>query len=436
MPALRSLRWFCLTLCAGATVFAAKPIQPHGPGGSTVATARPLRFATETIERNTGSVPVQFRSAPEPLPANVASVGFEASATAEFGDLIRLQGDAHFVGSIAVTLTTAAIRSDYLNTGPFGFSHPITLTVYSVDRNGAVPQAGATLAHVTETFLIPWRPEPDPSATFLPGRPWRSADGNYYTGRAVSVTFDVGESGLALPDDVIVSVSFNTQHAGTRPLGVPGPYDFLGVGLSDEFVSAGLDVEPDAVFWKTANAAAYTEPTAANNTLHRDTGWLPFKPAIRVNDSNYGVLYSAVRLLDDVRASERDLQILVNAARAYTADALDRQLWEGNQRLAPAYGDFVFENLADATDALHELILRREAHAELAQRAIDAFVASSATLADLAIADALILGGNTHNILRAQNAVDRAATAEARGGLGVAIDQQAAAWREAQSALR
>lgn len=425
----RCARWLrlALGLLGGASLaFAAKPITPHGPHGSTILTAPALPLTALGSDDDPG-LAAQFQTQPMALPPNIASVTFEASGTSEFGDLIRLSGAAHFIGSVSVSMSSGALRSDYPGSTQFGFMHPVTLSLYAVDRTGSAPRAGSVLARVTESFLIPWRPEPSAAGAALPGRPWRTEDGHFYTGKAFTLTFDVGALGLALPDEVIVGISFNTQHHGQQPLGTPGPYDSIGLGLSDLPSTSGFDVEPDAVFWKS---------TEAPNQLRRDQGWAPFKPAIRVNDSNYGVLYETIRLLDDLRTSNPELRAALNSARALTADALDRQFWDGNQRLNAAFGEFVFEALAEASDALSLLVARRDPHALIAQQAIDGLLASTVNLAENAIADALIVGGNTRRIIRAQNAIDRADQSEARSAFGEAIDHHGAAWREALGSMQ
>ncbi len=440
MPAPRFLRCARVPLLwlAGVAALLAKPITPHGPHGSTIATAPALRNAAETGDlADEPGAPALFTTVPAPLPPNVASVNFEATGTAEFGDLIRLNGVAHFVGGVAVTMSTGALHSEHPDASAFGFTHPITLSLYAVDHGSTTPRPGVLLARVTESFLIPWRPEPDPSAVNLPGRPWRAADGHLYTGRAFTVTFDVGALGLALPDEVVLGVAFNTQHAGAQPLGVPGPYDGLGIAVTDQTAGIGLDANPDVIFWKTTHAAGYADGGAAGlNTLRADSGWAPFRPALRVTDSNYGALYATIAQLDTLRGATPDTRDALTAARGALSDALDRELWDGNQRLDPVYGDYVFEFLGEASDALHTVVARQDPHAAEAQQAIDELLASSSTLADTAVVDALILGGNARNIVRAQRAIDAAGELQARASAGAAIDQLGTAWRQALSALR
>jgi hypothetical protein len=445
MPAPRVLRCAaapllgCALLSWVAAPLAAKPILPHGPHGSTIATAQVLRVPSADPDGMLGdaSGPALFATAPNPLPPNVAGVNFEATGTAEFGDLIRFSGTAHFIGSVSVTMSTTALQSETPGATAFGFTHPITLSLYAVDRSAATPRPGAVLARVTESFLIPWRPEPDATAQGLPGRPWRAVDGHLYTGRAFTLTFDVGALGLALPDEVVVGVSFNTQHAGPQPVGVPGPYDGLAIAVTDQPSSVGIDPDPDAVFWKTNRANEYSDGgVGGSNVLRADSGWTPYKPAIRIGDSNFGGLYATFTQIDGMRSSDREIRAALNAARSLGSEALDRELWEGNQRLDPAFGGYVFEFLAEAGEALHYVVTRHDPHETEAQQAIDGLLQSSATLSETMIVYALILGGNARRIIRAQRASDAADAQESNHDVGGAIDRRAEAWREALESLR
>jgi hypothetical protein len=313
----------------------------------------------------------------------------------------------------------------------------VTLTLYSVDRSTATPRPNEILARTTESFLIPWRPEPDPASAGLPGRPWRAADGHLYTGRAFTLMFDLSDLGLALPDEVILSVSYNTQHYGRHPLGVPGPYDSLALGVTDELPSVGVDDNTDVVFWKTAHAADYADAgTAGTDVLRADSGWIPFKPAVAVTDSNYGALYATIARIETLDRPENAARLALDAAKNALADALDRQLWNGNQRLDPAWGEYFFGFLAEATDALEGVAARNPAQAGEARRTIDQLVWSTASLADAAIVDALILGGNTRGVLQAQDAFDAADAYEAAGNMAPAVDRLGEAWRDALDSLR
>jgi Thrombospondin type 3 repeat len=79
--------------------------------------------------------------------------------------------------------------------------------------------------------------------------------------------------------------SHNTADYGPAPIGAPGPYNSLNVGLHDSTVdppiSVGSDREADALFWNTSFVGFYTAP-CPGGTFCRDTAWTPFTPAIRI----------------------------------------------------------------------------------------------------------------------------------------------------------
>ena len=219
-----------------------------------------------------------------PQPPNVPSQGFQCCATSEFGDQITLAGTARAAGSVTVLMSDWAIHSDYPSMPTAGYMHPITLNIYDTAVNAA---GHSPLASVTQKFLIPWRPEPDPTCTG--GTPWRSPTDNVcYNGFAFTITFDLrhagpGGSPVLLPDSLIFGVAYNTQTWGYTPLGVPGPYESLNVGLNNLTPpSVGIDVDPDAVFWNTKVATFYTDGGAAGvGTFRKDTAWAPYVPAVQ-----------------------------------------------------------------------------------------------------------------------------------------------------------
>ena len=105
---------------------------------SVVALSGPSAMASTTV---TGPV---FDSIPSPLPGNVASVGYEATSTSEFGDYATFD-TAHpgsALQSVDVVMSSWGCESGTWNGGNCRttpgetFSHPITLTLYEKDRRG------------------------------------------------------------------------------------------------------------------------------------------------------------------------------------------------------------------------------------------------------------------------------------------------------------
>jgi len=201
---------FSLVVCGalgGALLFGvASAALPSGVAGSAVGAAVPSVSVYDAI--------------PNPLPPNVASLGFQSNHTAEFGDYVHLAGTGRKLTSVTVTLSDHALYSDYSNPilypayagNSVSWTHPITINVYTnhLDANGVPDQKIAT---VTQTVTIPWLP---PSYGF--------------SGIAFNASFDMSSLNVTLPNDVIVSVAFNTETFGSAPLGVPGPYISLNVG--------------------------------------------------------------------------------------------------------------------------------------------------------------------------------------------------------------
>src|SRR6185369_9247477 len=219
------------------------------------------------------SAQVVYDHIPNPLPPNVPSVGFQATQTAEFGDDVFLAGTDRRALSATVVMSDWAKHSDYLSMPAAGFTHPITLKLYSVDRSGINPALGAALGSVTQSFLIPWRPEGDPTCPntgYGAGFAWRASDGQCYNGYAFKIVFDLRSLDLTLPSEVIVGVAYNTNTWGYNPIGQSGPYESLNVGLATGTpASVGLDVEPDAVFWNTMTPGNYTDGGAGGIGIFR-----------------------------------------------------------------------------------------------------------------------------------------------------------------------
>jgi hypothetical protein len=223
-----------------------------------------------------------YDNIPNPLPPNVPSEGFQATQTAEFGDNVFLGGTHRRAYSVVVTMSDWAKHSDYPILPAAGYTHPITLNIYTVNTSGPNPALGSLIGSVTQNFLIPWRPESDPLCT---GDRWKAADNLCYSGLAFKVTFDLRSLALTLPNNLIYGVAFNTQTWGAHPIGLPGPYNSLNVGLATATPpTVGIDVESDALFWNTATASNYTDGGAGGvGIFRRDDNWTPFSPAVQIN---------------------------------------------------------------------------------------------------------------------------------------------------------
>jgi hypothetical protein len=221
-----------------------------------------------------------YDATPGTLPPNVASLGYQATSTSQFGDRITLDGTDRKLNSVTVTMSDWALYADYASDLAYSgnnvsWSHPITVNIYGtqLDANGVPTNL---LATKTITATIPWRPaadpvncptKSDPGYAFkyqaIPGAP----DTNCYNGYAFNLTFDMSAPSVVLPNDVIVGVAFSTQSYGTTALGVDGPYNSLNVGVPvGQTATIGTDYDTDATYWDTT----YPGYTAG---FRSDSGW-------------------------------------------------------------------------------------------------------------------------------------------------------------------
>jgi hypothetical protein len=221
-----------------------------------------------------------YNAIPAPQPYNLPSLGYQATQTAELGDLIQFEGGAASLTGATFLMSDWALASTY-ESSESGYDFPITLNLYSVDDSSGTAQPGAIIASFTETFLIPWRPEADP--TCPGGTAWRAADGNCYNGYAFPITFDLG--GVNVPSEIIFGIAFNTTTWGYSPTGESGPYDSLNVGLNDASdPTAGSRPLPDTLYWNTMSAGYYADGGAGGvGVFRQDSNWSPYKVAAAFN---------------------------------------------------------------------------------------------------------------------------------------------------------
>lgn len=227
-----------------------------------------------------------YNNIPTPLPPNVPSLGYQATATSEWGDEIVLGGTARRAASATITMSDWAKHSNYPTMPAAGFTHPITLNIYTVNHSNPIPAPGVKIGTITQSFLIPWRPEANPLCT---GDRWMGNDSQCYSGYAFKITFDLRSLGLTLPNDMIFGVAYNTNTWGYNPIGLPGPYESLNVGCANANgvgvpSTVGYDADADATMWNTAIAGFYTDGGAGGVGIFRqDTGWTDSDPAVQFN---------------------------------------------------------------------------------------------------------------------------------------------------------
>jgi hypothetical protein len=228
---------------------------------------------------------VVYNNIPDPQPANVPSVGFEATSTSEFGGQIGLSGSNRENPTVTVLMSSWACESGGWTSGctttpGSTFTHPVTLNIYNVGPGNSV---GSLVATDTETFTMPYRPSSDGCG----GDPtaYTAVDTSCNHGIAFPISFSF--NGTTLPDNVIIGVAYNTSHYGSDPIGTTGPYDSLNVGTAGApTVGTALPTANDAYQNSTWNGAYCDNGVSGTGTFRLDAGcWTGYLPAFTVTAS-------------------------------------------------------------------------------------------------------------------------------------------------------
>ena len=201
---------------------------------------------------------VVYNSIPVPLATNYPSLNFTAQNTNELGDLIQLGGTDRVLDDVTFTFSSWACEEgiwasgDCDTTPGSSFIHPITLNVYAVAAGGNV---GALLATTTEPVQVPYRPSVADECNTGYGP-------NCVDGFAFNHTFSLTSLAVALPNQVIVTVAFNTSSEGYDPIGPPfnSDYDFINVAAPNAPVTVGADVDTDVVIINALDTGDELEP--------------------------------------------------------------------------------------------------------------------------------------------------------------------------------
>ncbi len=284
---------------------------------------------------------VVYDATPAVVPGNVPSLGYEATSTREFGDLVRLGAGGRRLDRVTVTMSSwgceggdwTGTSGTCLTTSGATFSHPLTIKVYAVAPGGG---PGVLLASKTTTFVIPYRPSSDPIN--CPGTPtqWYDATNlTCYNGLATPVTWDFSaDPPVIVPSKVIWTVAYDTSDYGVTPLR-PAPcntedggcgYDSLNVG-AQTFPGAafvGQDLDPDGAFLDSLWAGAYCDSGAGGTgVLRLDTGppspcWTGYTPLAEIRTVEIG---STVVVTPSANAgwgfiANGDVAVTTNNARA------------------------------------------------------------------------------------------------------------------------
>ncbi len=266
---------------------------------------RPLRAFALTLALVTGGLlaalvgsssalaAVAYNAVPSPTPANVASLGYEATSTSEFGGLVQLAANTGKDPVISVLMSSWGCESGSgvtcATTPGSTFAHPLTLNVYA---RGLFDAPGKLLATQTKTFDIPYRPSADPACT---GGAWRpDSVSPCVSGKATLVTFDA--LSVPIPDEVILTVAYNTTHYGAAPIGESAAcftadggcgYDSLNVGVRGA-TTIGAQPRPDDAYLNSTWGGAYCDTgTGGTGALRLDSGcWTDFQPNFMVQTTD------------------------------------------------------------------------------------------------------------------------------------------------------
>jgi hypothetical protein len=238
-----------------------------------------------------GAAEVVYSNLPSPLPKSVASVGFEATSTSEFGGLVKFGGTARSNPKITVVMDSWACQTGEWNAyncktnGGARFSVPITFNVYEAGPGNSV---GQKIAAASKVFKIPYRPSANTSkCTGANTGLWYSG-GECVTSKSVKVTIPIKVA--KLPEEAIVSVSYNTSHHGYTPTGCEPenecPEDSLNVGVTEPAEatpSTGSNPKPEYTWVNSTWTEMYEpEPHGTVGTFSYANGWTGYQPLFEV----------------------------------------------------------------------------------------------------------------------------------------------------------
>ncbi len=232
-----------------------------------------------------------------PQPGNVPSEAFEATSTSEWGGQVQLAGTERKEPKVTVLMSSWGCQNGgnaTCQTAPGAtFTHTITLNLYAVQPDQS---PGALLASKTGVFAIPYRPSAD--LVHCSGGPWYdAASGNCYNGYATPISFNFAGDGVTLPDNVIVTVVYNTSNHGYAPMGAQPcqtqsggcGYDSLNVGAQTAGPVVGSIPSDliDDTYAASSWGGAYCDNTPSDSLRLDDctpgNGWADYQPSFRIS---------------------------------------------------------------------------------------------------------------------------------------------------------
>jgi hypothetical protein len=221
-----------------------------------------------------------YNNVPKPKRKNVVSLGYEATSTSEFGGAVKFTGTKRESPTVTVQMSSWACQNllrgaDCVSEKGSSFKWPITLNVYAL--NGEAP--GTLLASQEQNVTVPYRPSANNGKCSVTPEGNVGYSANCYNGLAFTVPFTL--TGLKLPNEVIISVAFNTTDYGAAPTHAPDiGEDSLNLGLTEppEVPSRGSDPLPEDAFI----ASTYYPGEGGPGVFSIQSGWEGFQPVFKV----------------------------------------------------------------------------------------------------------------------------------------------------------
>jgi hypothetical protein len=230
------------------------------------------------------------------LSSYISSLGFECCATKEFGDgLILTQAGARLKG-VEVVFSSWGCQSgtwyggNCVSAKGAKFAWPVTVNVYAVNPSG--PSVGALLTSRTFTVNFPYRPSANnkvcqgPNAGAFLGPYDKMCD----NGLSAGINFNMALPKTILPQEIVVSVAYNTSDAGYNPVGqgtscfgTSGgcPYDALNVSADGNGGFVGGNLDPNGVFVNFGYPGNYCSGNGSGFILDTPC-WTGYHPEIKL----------------------------------------------------------------------------------------------------------------------------------------------------------
>jgi hypothetical protein len=200
------------------------------------------------IGAGAASAAVLYNNIPKTLPANFASIGYEATSTSELGgevELTKASPKKPEALTVTAVLSSWACQSggwstdNCVTTPDATFEWPVTVKIYTVGAGG---EPVGPIAQETQSFAIPYRPSASPECRGELAGTWWSTQGKgrhvvhaCVNGIAAPVTFAPLTLTAPVPKQLIVSLAYNTETYGAKPTGEEGPENSLNVALSESW---------------------------------------------------------------------------------------------------------------------------------------------------------------------------------------------------------